>query len=227
MPTVDDLSALARSGPWLCTRVHFTHRSVEQGRPQVVEAWLERPGRLRVLDGSGTRVWVDNQETGSPGRAPDPGLSWGRDMKAARRPDGLLKERPPGTGGWGEFEIQDPMYENYEWVAMLDPLELSSGIAWSNVRETHHHGRLAWAGRAVPQPDYEALCPCCPLLWGEVSEQDEHGDEYDPTGVVFPTAYDVVLDHGTGIVVGRTPVWPSGVRPDRELGFDVQIRSAS
>lgn len=224
MPTADDFRALARSAPWRCTTAHFTRRGV--GSPPV-EAWLERPGRLTTRDERGTRRWVDNNEFGQPAPA-----VWIRDITPVTRPDGLVQLRPDDedwTGPEGDHaERDDPMYENYHWVAMLDPRELGSGVDVSDVREVTHHGRRAWAARCVPNQEYGPRCGCCPLLWCEVSDRDEYGDPDDPAAwtptATYPEAYDVVLDHATGFVVAITPV---GETSRADLALDVEIHAAS
>src|SRR4051812_38439267 len=99
--------ALARSSPWLWRTLHFTHRSGHLGE---VEAWLRRPGRLmvRTADGTEHRVY----------EAPRPVAP--EDVEPFRRPDGLVAERPDGA----EIDYDDPMWQSYSWVAMLDPVEL-------------------------------------------------------------------------------------------------------
>lgn len=238
MVTAGDFRALARSSPWRFTSAHFTRR--RDG--EVVEAWLERPGALTVRDAHGTHEWVNNQQTGVPAvllrraygmpasytddelvrlvvGAP---LRWARDVDPVCRPDGLVAARPED---WS-LEFDDPMYDNYEWVAMLDPVELASDVDLSNIRETTQHGRLVWAARAVPTEEYAPRCGCCPLLWSEVSDRDEaEGGGPEPApGTVWPDAYDVVLDHATGIVVSLQPM---GETSRTGLGFDVEIHSAS
>ncbi len=218
----------------------------------MVEAWLERPGRLRVRDRHGTREWRDGMQADVPrdvvaawSRMPEryaddvlvaraAQIRWAHHVEPVRREDGLVAVRPDradawlaATGRWPDaLEVDDPMYDNYQWVAMLDPAELGAGVELTDVRETTHHGRRAWAARAVPGQGYEPRCGCCPLLWSEVSERGERGEEFDPAGVVFPEAYDVVLDHATGFVVSLLPVWGPGVGAHRDdLGFDVEVHS--
>ena len=237
MVSTRDFRALARSSPWRFASAHFTRR--RDG--DEVEAWLERPGGLTVRDAHGTHRWVNNRQADIPGevvrawgRLPDrytddelvsayleAPVRWARDVEPVWRPDGLVAVRPRTPG----LEFDDPMYDNYEWVAMLDPAELTTAVDLTDVRETTHHGRLGWAARAVPVEGYAPRCGCCPLLWSEISDRDEaEGGGPEPVpGTVWPDAYDVVLDHATGIVVSLEPV---GEAVRTALGFDVEIHSA-
>ena len=254
MPTPDDFRALARSSPWLCRRAHFTHRARCDGRDEVVEAWLERPGQLRVRDRHGPREWRDGMQADVPrdvvaawSRMPEryaddvpvaraARIRWAHHVEPLRREDGLVSVRPDRAAAWQAatgrlpetLEVDDPMYDNYRWVAMLDPVELAEGVGLTQVRETTHHQRPAWAARAVPEQGYEPRCGCCPLLWSEVSERGERGEELDLVGVVFPEAHDVVLDRATGFVVSLLPVWGAGVGAHRDdLGFDVEVHASA
>lgn len=224
MPTADDFRALARSGPWRFTSAHFTRRGAGAG-PGGVEVWLDRPGRMRVCTAGSERTWVDGQE-GCPGRTPDPTRLWARDLVPTLRPDGLVTDRPPGSFPWDTHEVNDPMYDNYRWVAMLDPLELSEAVDLTDVRETTHHGRPVWAARAVPTQEYAPRCGCCALLWSEVSDRDEYGEEADLSGNDYPLAWEVVLDMATAIVVSIVPVWASGPSTMNPYWFDVEIHTA-
>ena len=58
MPNAEDFAALARSSPWRFSALHFRKRD----RHGDVEAWLERPGRLRVVGPDGR----ETIETGVP-----------------------------------------------------------------------------------------------------------------------------------------------------------------
>ncbi|QCX26397.1 hypothetical protein [Nocardioides jishulii] len=247
MPTADDFRALARSSPWRCSTAHFTRRGA--GAPDV-EAWLERPGTMTVRDERGTHRWVNNRQAEIPaqvlraaGRMPETytdedvvrahleaPVSWARDVTPITRDDGLVLVRPDDDSWPGArhpyLEVDDPMYDNYLWVAMLDPRELARGVEVSDVREVQHHGRTAWAARCVPTESYDPRCGCCELLWSEVSERLEAeagGPEPDPEAV-YPEAYDVVLDHATGFVVQLTPL---GESSRADLAFDVEIPSAT
>lgn len=71
--------------------------------------------------------------------------------------DGLVRRRPTTT----EARYDDPFYENYYWVAMLDPVELADaqnafsetvgpGTHIESLRAVEHHGRLAWEATLRP-----------------------------------------------------------------------------
>ncbi|QFG67865.1 hypothetical protein [Ornithinimicrobium pratense] len=234
-PGPDDFRALARSSPWLFATLHWRH-----GR---VEAWLDRPsGRVTVRDADG-RVEVAEGAPYSTSRlslpledgeaAPDEAhpadpvvLAGGRlgthcsaaDDGVVRRADGLVLARPRD---W-HYEHGDPMWGNYLWTAMLDPVELADGVEpdadlppqdvpgvlVSEVQDVTHRGRRTWQAICRPVVDaYDPRCGCCPLLDSVASRLQEYGPD-DPNLVTdgLPTAYLVSLDLRTGIVVDVSPL---------------------
>jgi len=114
------------------------------------------------------------------------------------------------------IRYDDPMYQDYRWVAMLDPVELADGLGsrrerspampavqLGDVVEVVHHGRDAWQAIAIPRPSYEARCPCCPLLdSGPAAAKADavFGDE-PPSGNGDDTRHCVTPDVETGICV--------------------------
>ncbi|MFE7224904.1 hypothetical protein ACFU7D_08985 [Nocardioides sp. NPDC057577] len=203
--TEDTFRALARSSPWRFSALHFTWRTRDDGD---VECWLRRPGWLRVRDAAGDRV-VRGE---APVVDPEPVL----------RADGLVESRPRAC----THDIDDPMWNNYLFVSMLDPEELSVDVALSDLRSEPRAGRETWWARAAPGEEYEPRCGCCPLLWSRVTDWFEYGDGapgWEPqAGTVYPEAYDIALDVATGIVVQLSPV--GGSRPDH--GFETTIHEA-
>jgi hypothetical protein len=102
------------------------------------------------------------------------------------------------------------MYQDYRWVAMLDPAELADGhdpesdavvpaIAVDSVVEVDHGGRPAWEATVRTTSAYEPRCACCPLLHSRASDLLEYG----PDGLQeeYPESYRVRLDVGTGVCV--------------------------
>lgn len=116
-----------------------------------------------------------------------------------------------------DIEYGDPMWGNYRWVAMLDPVELSRGVEVSEVHARERFGRLTWTAtcRALPETaedagdGYDPRCSCCPLLFGAVSQALEAvGGGYaapDDEVAGYPSAYWVSLDVETGVVVDVEP----------------------
>ena len=148
-----------------------------------------------MSDGSGLR-----RHDGWPyGVSPDDGGIWPADAQPVLRDDGLVGERPGDPRiRWG-----DPMYADYRWVAMLDPVELSRGVEVRDVRRGERWGRPTWEARLRPLADYDPRCSCCPLLWSEVSDRYEFDDgsgDWRPTAT-YADAYDVALDLETAVVV--------------------------
>lgn len=215
-PTPDSFRALARSSPWRWRTLHFTHRRSDE----VVEAWVCRPGRLRVRrpDGldvfesgvpyssSGVLTFVSADHTG-PVPAP-PERRSPQEVTPVLRPDGLVAERP---SSW-DVDYDDPMYGSYAWVAMLDPVELSHHVEVTDPRVHDVAGRTVWRAFLDAEEGYDARCGgnCCELLWSDVSRRCEFDDPADAPpatpGRVYPDGYDVSLDVQTGVVVRCHPV---------------------
>lgn len=240
VPGPDDFRALARSSPWRFSALHFTHRSNDS---EPVEAWLRRPGHLEVLARGERHVETGvpytrsaltfeppGQETANPSEEFEPGLAppesgervpdagpegvTPQSVEPVRRGDGLVVKRPDDL----TIEYDDPMWQNYRWVAMLDPVELASGVEVSAVHVRERFGRPTWtaSARALPETaedagdGYDPRCSCCPLLFGAVSQAldfgaGDHGALPQEEVAGYPSAYWVSLDVQTGIVVDVEP----------------------
>lgn len=80
------------------------------------------------------------------------------------------------------IDYDAPMYGNYHWVAMLDPIEYADGwgedddpsVQLRSIRVVRHHDRDAWEAVANPTERYEPRCSCCALLTGEVDSDSQH-----------------------------------------------------
>jgi hypothetical protein len=221
-PTADRYRALARSSPWRFTTLHLTRRDA---RGDVVEAWLRRPGRLRVRTGDGRIHRVEGVPhvreliplDGSPRRSwvpVDP-----RDVPVELDADGFVRERPDRL----DIGYDDPMWRDYTWVAMLDPVELSTGTVVHETAVTTRHGRTTWWARLTATEHYAPRCSCCPLLGGEAPVRpgaQAAGASDRATGdAAHPGAWLVGLDLATGVVVSSRPL--GGDRDD--LGFEVTV----
>ena len=214
-PSADDFRALARSSPWRWSTLRFTVRwSFDPHRTQPLRAWLRRPDRLRVETVDGGLVQVVREErqrisqlTTDGGRTVD--MPWATDRGAPvpeLRADGLVARRP---SSW-ELSPDDPMYQSYFWVAMLDPVELADGrddedgtegpgLDVDRVSAVAHAGRPAWEAVVRTTPRYQPRCGCCSLL------RDRRIDQLEWDGrnqlAEYPDAYRVRLDVGTGVCV--------------------------
>jgi hypothetical protein len=198
-PSVEDFRALARSSPWRWSTLRFTVSwALDPDRTQPLRAWLRRPDRLRVETAGGALVQVVHE----PPRAAAPGAA-APDL----RPDGLVARRPSST--WGSLD--DPMYQSYFWVAMLDPAELADGrddesgtdvpvpgLVVDEVVAVEHGGRPAWEAVVRTSPSYEPRCGCCSLLRDRRIDELEWGR---PMLDGYPDAHRVRLDVGTGVCV--------------------------
>ena len=217
LPTADTIHALARSSPWRWTTLHHTHRDA-RGR---VEAWVRRPGSLLVRTQDGqehrvggvpyTRTTLTVRINGVASAEPEPQEPAPvppQQVEPVWRPDGLVAVRPDAF----HIEYDDPMWQNYAWVAMLDPVELSHHVRVEDPREDEVAGRPAWRAFLVPEAGYDPRCGgnCCELLWSEAGLLADFAD--DPSRVPeswrgrdYPEGYDVALDVGTGVVVRCHP----------------------
>lgn len=224
VPTASRVRALARSAPWRFSTLHFTHR---RSSGEEVEAWLQRPGLLRVRTAEGRIHVVDHRRPtrtvigiGERARSRDVPAVLPGDVDVELDDDGFVTHRPDDL----LFHADDPIWQSYDWVAMLDPVELSAGTRIDEVAATTRFGRATWWARMTAVDGYEPRCSCCPLLWGEVSERLE-ADAGGPTWRAsrpdgeYPGSWLVGLDPETGVVVSTEPL--GGDRDD--LGFTVRI----
>ena len=119
------------------------------------------------------------------------------------RSDGLVATRPSDVF----IDYGDPMWSNYAWVAMLDPVELSHHVDVANLREDQVAGRTAWRADLRALPGYDPRCGgnCCELLYSEAALLADHRSlddvPEDRRGRNYPDHYDVALDVQTGVVV--------------------------
>ena len=135
------------------------------------------------------------------------------ELDGVRLPDGhRIHERGAPPSSW-TLRPLEPYATNYQWSAMLDPYELTEGVAITHVRGEELFGRPVVAFVARAMPGYEPVCSCCPLVYSLVSQRLEHGDEWSPEPGELPDGVDLALDLGVGIVVssrdrgGRLGSW--------------------
>jgi hypothetical protein len=111
----------------------------------------------------------------------------------------LVETRP-------RVDTDAPMFNNYQWVAMLDPVELSDGRGRAGERRPEgailselsavtHHGRPTWEAVVVPTAEYAPRCSCCPLLLHTETAMPP------PPDTLRPDAHRVRLDVETGVCV--------------------------
>jgi hypothetical protein len=215
-PSADAFTALARSSPWRWSTLRFTvswSGGPTGHRAGAVRAFLRRPELLRVVALDGTLIQVVRKAgpavsvLGPGGGSPVQPTSAGA-PEPVLRPDGLVDRRPDDS--WTSFDA--PMFQNYHWVAMLDPVELADGIDWDtdavvpalvvgDVREVQHDNRPAWEAVVRTTPAYEPRCGCCPLLRSREVDLLEYRDYPDRLLAAYPEAHRVRLDVGTGVCV--------------------------
>ena len=216
--------ALARSSPWRWRALSFDlHRRPLHGPAHAVRATVVRPGRLVVtspsgtvndlLQPAGTYGWSGPRGSGT---APLP-YAWDTDVD--RDADGLVLWRDR----WRPV-ADDPMWQDYQFVAMLDPVELADAcrpddpdwdvgdpyppaLALHRLHTAQRHGRETWWAEVSPVAGYDPRCSCCPLLFGRVSQAVEDGIREASSLPILggsaglATRFLVGLDVGTGVCV--------------------------
>lgn len=210
-PTPERFQALARSSPWRWSTLRYTasNRPGHGRFPRSARVWVRRPNLLRAEELGGRLVMVRREEPRTVATVRSDG---GRTMhlRAAEAAvplldeDGLVRARP---SRW-EVDHDDPMFQNYYDVAMLDPVELADGrqgepgTTVEDVRVVDHHGRATWQALVRPTATYDPRCPCCALLLSEESARLEGPNprDVDPS-FQFPDAHRVRLDLATGVCV--------------------------
>jgi hypothetical protein len=215
IPSAESFSALARSSPWLWSTLRFTVRwPGDRSRAEELRAWLRRPDKLRVetVGGEFRQVVHQSRATAAVLSMPPDGETtrtypWpAQAERPLLRPDGLVEARP------ARVSYDAPMYRDYSWVAMLDPVELADGIdpdtgatvqslVVDEVLAVEHAGRPAWEAVVRTTPAYEPRCGCCPLLRSLEVDVREYGPRSEHVLDEYPEAYRVRLDIGTGVCV--------------------------
>lgn len=133
-PRVDDarFRALARSSPWRWSSVQLTWHGSEDAAKGDALAWVRDRDVLRVeVDGE---VHVERHRPPAIARYTSGGL-WSRhrgkrvhlprprEVEPVLDADGFVAVRP---SRWA-VDYEDPMWQSYLWIAMLDPVELADG----------------------------------------------------------------------------------------------------
>jgi hypothetical protein len=232
-PTPESFAALARSSPWRWSTLRFSVSwPGDRYRPEGLRAWLRRPDLLRVetVGGEFRQVVREPRATAAvisfpPTAETHRTYPWPAEAALpVRRPDGLVAVRPR------RVSYDAPMYRDYSWVAMLDPVELADGagpdiddapLRTGEVREVEHAGRLAWEAEVEPLPPYEPRCGCCPLLRSREVDLAEYGPEGAQLRESYPDAFRVRLDVGTGVCALTEEI--GGPTPGR--GHDLRIEA--
>lgn len=123
------------------------------------------------------------------------------ELDGIRLADGhRIHERGAPPSSWLVRPLE-PYATNYRWSAMLDPYELTTGVEITDVRREELFGRpvVAFLARAVA--GYDPVCSCCPLVFSEVSQRLEYGEEWTAESDDLPDGTDLALDLEAGIVV--------------------------
>ncbi len=224
-PSIEQFRRLAQSSPWRWRTVEFEFVPARHSSP--VHAWIRRPDSLRVETADGEVIelisaagpFAGTMMVYSNPSGHRPAGRWASDTTPVFDADGLVSELPSETDSW-LVDWDDPFYENYQWIAMLNPLELTRSAhdrsfattrtEVSEVAVVEHHGRPAWESVVRTTEQYDARCECCPLLSGHYDFDADHWVPGPPATVR--------LDVQTGICVyvGTTTDQPTG-------GFDIDV----
>jgi hypothetical protein len=125
------------------------------------------------------------------------------------------------------------MYQDYRWVAMLDPVELADGLDHDSgeragpalvvdaLSEVEHAGRPAWEAVVRTTAAYEPRCGCCPLLRTRAIDLLEYRDHPEHVLPIYPDAYRVRLDVATGVCLSTEEI--GGLTPG--AGHDLRIEA--
>jgi hypothetical protein len=221
VPSSDDFRALARSSPWRWSTLRFVGRRPGQTwQADELRARVRRPDRLRVETLDGGLIQIVREDRQQIGRMTTDGgrtveLPWPGDESAPApefRADGLVARRP---ATW-EVSVDDPMYQDYFWIAMLDPVELADGrdpdtldpvgpaLHVDSLTVVEHEGRPAWEAVVRPTEAYEPRCAdgnCALLRSRFVDAREVEGGGIAEVLTEYPDAFRVRLDVGTGICV--------------------------
>ncbi len=218
-PIEADFFALARSSPKAWSSLCFT---IRYDTVAPIRAWIVRPDRLRVESHIGELLRREH-----PDSRPEQPRALPPRVRRGRWSTGPYAARADDTV---------PVYQDYRWVALLEPLELAD--SWRDPDDPHageppltvhevtrhsHHGRSALRAIVSTRPSYTPRCPCCPLL---PSADALVADGWSPEAAAeadAPTRFLVVLDEGTGVCVGITAL------DGREVGtgFDAAIEEVN
>ncbi len=206
-PTPDRFRGLARSSPWRWRTVVFDlHRRPVHGPEHTAHATVERGVGLDVRLAGGqrhhdaaARIRAGWSEVGTE-RHGILELPFAWEVPVEVDEHGFVVRRPATTTS------EDPIWQDYQWVAMLDPVELADGVPRARVPEpgsdaappaaldvhrldaSLRHGRATWWAEVAPGDDYAPRCSCCPLLLDDA------------------TAFLVALDVATGVCVHVEPL---------------------
>ena len=195
-PTAERFARLARSAPYRWRSLAF--EGTWGPHVAAVRVRAQQPDRVRVerLDGAllheGRQGSLGSSAVLTSGRraapyTPPPAAAPVLDE------DGLvLTPRRPWDDG-----PELPMWQDYRFVAVLDPYELSGGVEVLELAAVEHGGRPAWQALLRPTAEYSPRCACCPLMR---TRDTDLAEGLEPLAG-YADAHLVRLDVGTGVCV--------------------------
>jgi hypothetical protein len=135
------------------------------------------------------------------------------ELDGVRLSDGhRIHEQGAPPSSWTVRPLE-PYATNYRWSAMLDPYELTAGVVIADVGTDHLFGRPVVTFVARAEPGYDPVCSCCPLVFSDISQRLEYGEEWTEGPDELPDGVALALDLEVGIVVasrdrgGREERW--------------------
>lgn len=170
---------LCRSSPWKWQSLRFEYldrppaSSAESGAPDLVRAWLRRPGAMRLETADGlvlhSTTGINDSRDGFYVRSTR--KSWllpPHLLTPVYDDGGLVRRRPEAAYG-------EPSFGNARFAAALDPVELagsspvplefpnSNAVELGPITEVDHEGRPALETTVSPNASYRPADPGAPL----------------------------------------------------------------
>ena len=194
-PTPERFRRLARSAPYRWRSLLLVGTWGPSVAP--LRIGVEQPDRVRVQRLDGSLLHEGRQGSLGSGAVL---TSDGRHVPYVPSPpvpeldeDGLVAlRRQPWNDG-----PEIPMWQDYRFVAVLDPYELSDGVDVLAVRAVEHAGRPTWEALLRPTDAYQPRCACCPLMR---TRETDRAEGLAPLAA-YADAHRVRLDVGTGVCV--------------------------
>jgi hypothetical protein len=240
--TEQSFRALARSSPWRWRSVHLVR---EVGGPVGegdVEAVIRRPHLMRVVADGEVHVVRDGPTRVAPytrdGRSGPVDVPTAADVRPVLDADGLVRVRPDSA----VVGLDDPMWQSYDWVAMLDPVELADGSPWRDPATGADVETPPLAPEPYPELDRPTRVPVPGTLVSDLRAGDRHGRAtwwarvvptwaYEPRCSCCPLLPSEVADRlehdeeGSPFVPGREYPSAHDVALDAATGICVEIHA--
>lgn len=241
-PTEETFRALARSSPWRWRSVHLVREDGGPAGEGRVEAVIRRPHLMRVV--AEGEVHVVREGPTQVARYTRDGsgdllaLPTAADVTPVLDAHGLVLVRPDSA----VVGLDDPMWQSYDWVATLDPVELADGSPWRDPETGANVEAPPLAPEPYPDLDWQTCAPVPGTLVSGLLADDRHGratwwarveptQAYEPRCSCCPLLPSEVADRlehdeeGSPFVPGREYPQAHDVALDVATGICVEIRA--